>query len=96
MTYSLITLPNLPTFDSIREYLYTHNFRYTNKLPTDPAHITLSQLNLTTEYNVHHLKSLLRKQLQNHSPFSLSQRTLINQEHKWISNPPQRKERYPQ
>ncbi|MDR0650162.1 MAG: hypothetical protein LBG59_01825 [Candidatus Peribacteria bacterium] len=96
MTYSLIALPQSPTLNSIREYLYTHNFRYTNTLPTDPAHITLSQLNLTEEYNTHYLKSLLEKQLRNHSPFSVSQRTLINQEHSRIHNSPQRKKKYPQ
>jgi hypothetical protein len=45
MSYTLVALPEnnaLKELQSIRNFLYTHNFRYNNKPVSDKAHISLS------------------------------------------------------
>ena len=45
MSYTLVALPEnnaLKELQSIRDFLYTHNFRYHNNPISDKAHISLS------------------------------------------------------
>jgi hypothetical protein len=47
MKYTIVALPQRKTLaklNVIKDYLYTHNFRYTNTPPKGTSHITLSQL----------------------------------------------------
>ena len=95
MSYTIVVLPEdnvLKELQSIRDFLYKNNFRYSNKPVSDLAHISLSVINdnLTDSFI-----SELTKIFEWKKSFNLSDFIVHTQEHKRIFDIPEKKEKYP-
>ena len=95
MSYTLVALPEnnaLKELQSIRNFLYTHNFRYHNKPVSDKAHISLSVI----DDNIPEwFMSDLAKDFKWEKSFTLTDFIVYTQEHKRIFDVPEKKEKYP-
>ncbi len=95
MSYTLVALPEnnaLKELQSIRNFLYTHNFRYNNKPVSDKAHISLSVI----DNNIPEcFMPDLVKDFKWEKPFNLTNFIVHTQEHKRIFDIPEKREKYP-
>ena len=95
MSYTVVALPEdnvLNELQSIRDYFYQNNFRYYNKPVSDLAHISLSVI--SDEISDLFI-SELTKNFEWEKSFILSNFVVHTQEHKWIFDVPEKKEKYP-
>ena len=95
MSYTIVALPEnnvLKELQSIRDFLYTNNFRYHNKPVSDLAHISLSVIaDKIPDWFIPDLTENFKWE----KSFTLSNFVVHTQEHKRISDIPEKKEKYP-
>lgn len=98
MQYTLIALPqdkDLQELNAMREYLYTHGFRYTDKAPKDNVHITLAQVEIDEHQDINTIQTQIKNQIKNYKKIPISSPALINREHTRIRNKPELIQKYP-
>ena len=95
MSYTIVALPKDPyliKLNTIKNYFYLNNFRYTIKTCQENAHITLLQLDWdipdTLEEDIKHL--LKKEKINLIWDFSI-----VLQEHTWIHKFPEWADKYP-
>lgn len=86
-TYTIVALPQhdlLEKLNAIRTYLYTNDFRYTNKAPKDNAHITLAQVEINDDQDMKKIKQKFQRQLVDQMTFEISPKEIVSREHKRV------------
>ena len=95
MSYTIVALPEnnvLNELQSLRNFFYENNFRYHNKPVSDLAHISLSVISDTmADWFI----SDLSESFEWEKSFTLSNFVVHTEEHKWIFDVPEKKEKYP-
>ncbi len=96
-TYTLVALPEINTknkLNKLKEYFYTHDFRYYNKNEISDVHLTLSKV-LINESQEQLLKNLIVNLIKDSKPFEVTPQTISTEikppsnkyphGHAWIS-----------